>query len=198
MNKISRTDIDDSEIVDAIELASDGYYVYRTVSLISTTSSTREVKISISADLDRLDNVDEPLQIGDKIEVIGNAAAGRYTVEEIIDVTDTFKVLESILDSTGGTADFIHPAGASHIGVNSYNFDNTSSTNLQEILEDFDAAITEADGYSSGLPDASQIGQVLFCVDGSKFVRSMPVTSSQGWLVNNSGVLIVNVAPGDE
>jgi hypothetical protein len=198
MNEISKTDINDSEIVDAIELASDGYYVYRTVSLVSTTSLTREVKISTPTNLDRLDNVDEPLQIGDRIEIIGNIAAGFYTVEDIIDPTDTFKVLESILDSTGGTADFIHPSGASHIGVNSYSFNNTSSTNLQEILEDFDVAITEADGYGASLPNANYVGQLLFSVDGTKFVRCMPITTDYGWIVNDFGLMVVNVDPEDD
>ena len=39
---------------------------------------------------------------------------------------------------------------------------------------------------------ATQVGQVLFSVDGSTFVAELPITGPQGWLVNNDGILIVN------
>lgn len=39
---------------------------------------------------------------------------------------------------------------------------------------------------------ATQVGQVLFSVDGSTFQPALPITSVQGWLVNNQGCLIVN------
>ena len=116
-NRILPVDVSDSEFVDAIELASDGYYIYRTVSLVSTTTSTKEVVISTPTIVDRLNNVDEPLQIGDKVYIFNNAADGYYTVAAIIDPASTFSVVESIVDSVGGDAYFMHPAGALKVGV---------------------------------------------------------------------------------
>ena len=43
-----------------------------------------------------------------------------------------------------------------------------------------------------GTPAATQECQVLYSVDGSTFQPALPVTSVQGWLVNNQGCLIVN------
>ena len=43
----------------------------------------------------------------------------------------------------------------------------------------------------SAIP-ATQIGQVLYSVDGLTFTAELPVTSDHGWLVNNDGILIVN------
>ena len=45
---------------------------------------------------------------------------------------------------------------------------------------------------SGALPPATQVGQVLFSVSGSTFTVELPVTSAEGWLVNNEGILIVN------
>jgi hypothetical protein len=55
-------------------------------------------------------------------------------------------------------------------------------------------------GGGSGLPPATQAGQVIFSVDGATFEASLPLTApdvpgvpfgSAGWLVNDLGVLIV-------
>ena len=80
MNDIARTDVTDEDFVDALELASDGYYVYRNVSLVSTTLATKEVVILSPTSLDILINVDYPLESGDIVEIFGTAAAGFYTV----------------------------------------------------------------------------------------------------------------------
>lgn len=186
-NKISKTDVNDQEFVDAIELASDGYSTsYRTVSLVSTTAATRLVVISSPTNLDVLDNVDEPLQIGDIVNIYGNAAVGWYIVEEIIDLV-TFRVVEPILDSTGGSADFYHPAGATKVGFDPRNTASTNATNVQQAIEDLDTAIS--DGYVNVAAEC--IGQVFFSVDGQTFQPALPITTNQGWLVNDQGTLIV-------
>jgi hypothetical protein len=186
-NRVSRTDVDDQEFVDAVELASDGYTTsYRTVGLVSTTAATRIVVISSPTDLDVLDNIDEPLQVGDIVNIYGNAAVGWYTVEEIIDLV-TFRVIEVILDSAGGSADFYHPAGATRVGFDPRNTSSTSATNVQQAIEDLDTAIS--DGYVNVAAEC--VGQVFFSVDGSTFQPALPITSSQGWLVNDQGILIV-------
>jgi len=183
-NRISKEDVRDQDFVDAEELASDGYSTsYRTVNLISTTAANGNVVIDVPNSYDGLDNVDASLQIGDIVQIISGAAEGRYLVEDIIDPVNTFKVVEPIPDSIGGTASFYHPAGATKIGVDTSNLSNSDGYNLQEVLEDLDAATGNA-------PDC--IGQVLFSVDGETFEVVQPVTSNQGWLVNDQGILIVN------
>lgn len=188
-NKISKTDVADNEFVDAIELASDGYTnPYRVIGLVSTTSGSREIVISTPTYLDRLDNVDEPIQVGDILEILSGAAAGFYTVEEIVDPVDTFKVLQSISNSFDGYGNLYHPAGATKVGVDPRNLTVSESNNLQQVLEDFDQAIT--DGY--GTPAATMVGQVLFSINGNNFQRALPITNNQGWLVNDLGFLIVS------
>lgn len=41
------------------------------------------------------------------------------------------------------------------------------------------------------LLSASGIGQVLFSCDGLSFASELPITTQNGWLVNNSGILLV-------
>jgi hypothetical protein len=189
MSRISRTDVDDAEFVDAVELASDGYTnPYRTVNLVSTTNATGYVVISTPTVLDRLDNVDEPVQVGDVFEILLGAAAGLYTVQDIIDPDNTFSVLGSIPNSVGGSGNLYHPSGAYSVGFDPRNTNNVFSTNVQEAIEDLDAAI--GDGYVD--VEATCVGQVFFSVDGQTFQRALPVTSNQGWLVNDQGILLVN------
>jgi hypothetical protein len=192
MNRISRTDVVDAEFVDAIELASDGYTdPYRTVSIVSTTNVSGDVVISTPTVIDRLDNIDEPVQVGDIFEILAGTAAGVYTVAAIIDPDNTFSVLEPIADSVGGSGNLYHPSGATKVGVDPRNINNSDSTVLQQVLEDLDSAI---DGYGAGtLPDATCCGQILYSVDGLTFQRALPITSKVGWLVNRSGIHIVNV-----
>lgn len=41
------------------------------------------------------------------------------------------------------------------------------------------------------LPPATQVGQVVYSVDGSTFTVQLPLTSRHGWLVANDGIHIV-------
>jgi len=41
------------------------------------------------------------------------------------------------------------------------------------------------------MPPATEIGQVLFSEDGATFTAETPLTSCEGWLVNNDGILLV-------
>jgi hypothetical protein len=38
---------------------------------------------------------------------------------------------------------------------------------------------------------AERVGQVLYSVDGATFEARTPITTRQGWLVNNQGLLLV-------
>lgn len=185
---ISKTDLKDSEFVDAIELASDGYTnSYRSVGIVSTTSANRYVIISTPTIIDRLDNVDEPVQVGDIFEIETGVASGIYTIESIIDPDDTFSVVESIADSVDGYGNLYHPSGATKVGFDPRNTNNIISTNIQQAIEELDAAIQ--DGYVDVA--AQCVGQVFFSIDGQTFEPALPITSSQGWLVNDQGILIV-------
>ncbi len=46
-------------------------------------------------------------------------------------------------------------------------------------------------GTGGSLPGAELVGQVLYSVDGVTFEPRLPVTSKEGWLVNNAGILLV-------
>ena len=194
-NRATKEDLRDVDFVDAEELASDGYFVYRTGILTSTTLATQTVLINQQDSLDVLNNVDNSIEENDRIYISGSTAAdGYYTVGLILDDT-SFTVNELILDSVGGTIFYMHPAGSTKIGVDTTLLDNSDGENLQEVLQDLDQAIT--DGYA-GSPPANQIGQVLYSIDGETFQRALPVTSKNGWLVNNCGIHIVTIPPGDD
>ncbi len=138
---IDKSDISDLDIVDAVELASDGYSVYRTESLVSTTASNKQVVISSSGPIDVLENIDDPVEFGDRIFISGSTAAdGYYTVDSILDET-TLTVLESIPNSTGGTATFMYSAGATKVGIDATMLSQTNKNTLQGVLEDLDAAV---------------------------------------------------------
>ncbi len=172
-NKIAKEDVTDEDFVDAVELISDGYSIYRTVTLTSTTTATRNVVINPADSLDILTDVDDALQIDDLVDISGNVAAGRYTVELIIDST-TFRVVESILDSAGGAADFVHPAGATKIGVDGYELAHSSSSVLQDVLEDLDDAIVDViDDLDDVDTSGRSHGSVLY-FDGTNWVQLAP------------------------
>jgi hypothetical protein len=44
---------------------------------------------------------------------------------------------------------------------------------------------------SGSLPSATQVGQILASIDGSNFSVQLPLTSCEGWLLNEEGVLLV-------
>jgi hypothetical protein len=191
-NNISDSDLRDDDILGSEELLSNGSsQPYRVVDLFSTTSANRNVVIATPTILDRLNNVDGSLQVGDIVRIPSGPAAGTYTIELIVDPTSTFRVFESIPSSTGGIANLYHPPGASKIGIDTTNLLHSSGQTIQEVIEDLDAAI---DGYS---PAPSNVGQVLFSIDGITFEAVQPITSNQGWLVNEQGILIIHPRDND-
>lgn len=113
---ITKADVKDLDFIDAPELASTNKTNYRSgTSLVSTTSATKTV-VFITGTL--LVNGDLPPEPGDSIVLSGTSAAdGTYTVATIVD-DETLTVSESIADSSGGSAAFMYPAGASKVGYN--------------------------------------------------------------------------------
>ena len=71
----------------------------------------------------------------------------------------------------------------------------------RDCLDTMDECIlrtTLVDGLVGGgggisLPEPTGIGQVLFATEANQFHVVMPVTSQEGWLVNEDGILIVNL-----
>jgi starvation-inducible outer membrane lipoprotein len=142
---ISRADIIDADIVDAQELAATGATSYRSDTVVSTVSATKIVTLTTTFGILYHD---DPVEPGDKVVLTGTSGAdGTYTVFSVLSA-NTFDVVETIANSTGGTAAFLYKAGAERIGVDSSGFVNSASSSLQGVLQDFDAAITTP---SSGL-----------------------------------------------
>lgn len=148
---IRKIDIIDADFADAAELASDGYSLYLTTTLVSTNSGTKLVTINLPADGEGLiTGYDHPAESGDRVRLTGTTggADGYYTINAVLSET-TFSVLETISSSTGGSVDFMWPSGASKIGFDPTGATHTSSTNLQQVLKDFDASITSSSGFTA-------------------------------------------------
>lgn len=141
---ISKEDIKDLDIVDAVELASIGQVAYRSGdSLVSTTAGTQTITFSSSV---HLLYGDDPIEAGDKVVLTGTTAAdGTYIVSTIVD-DQNLTVVSAILDSTGGTASFYHKVGATRVGVDTSTFSYSSEDNLQNVLSDLDTAIGSVSG----------------------------------------------------
>lgn len=137
---ITKEDLDDIDIVDAEELGSDGNaIIFSGKAIVSTDSGTKNVALSPGVDLKRSP---ERLQQNDKVVISGTigGADGNYTVDQVIDNL-TFRVNESIASSSGGVCTTKHPEGASKVGFNSTGLSQTTASNVQEAIEDLDAAI---------------------------------------------------------
>lgn len=137
---LSRYDINDLEIVDAVELKSHGTTVIMTgVTVVSTTSATKRVVVSGVYLVNEPDERVEPI---DKVVLTGTSGAdGNYTVSATINDT-TFEVVEAIADSVGGTAEFLHPSGSLRVGFDPTGLTHTDALNVQEAISDLDAEIS--------------------------------------------------------
>jgi hypothetical protein len=134
---VDREDVRDDDFVDAVELASDGTASYKTAPVTSVVSGT--ITVNPSADYLGLVFGDDPIEVGDIFVLTGATAGnGTYTVAAVTDNTQ-FTVVEAIVDSTGGSADFRHPAGALKVGVDPTSLSFTTESNLQAALEDLGA-----------------------------------------------------------
>jgi hypothetical protein len=143
---IDPQDLVDLGILDQDELGSVGGSgdAYRTaVTVVDTTASTKRVEVS-GFDVTGLavGSREDRVEVGDKVVLTGTTAAdGTYTIATVVDATH-FDVVEAINDSTGGTADFRHPPGASKIGVDTTGLVNTAASDVQQAIEDLDGAIS--------------------------------------------------------
>jgi len=131
---IRKEDLADLDIVDALELGSDGYYIFLSAigQITSTTSSTKTVVINGFLLNDR----DNPVEAGDRVRLLNTSGAdGYYIINSIINTT-SFTVVENISDSTGGDGYFMYNAGALRVGFDPTGLSITTSKNLQGALKD--------------------------------------------------------------
>lgn len=143
-NGIIPSDLFDAGFIDARELASDGYDVYLTVPLVSITSGIITVTINNSVTFGLITDEDNPVELDDRVFIFGAtppSVDGYYTVSNLL-TDSTFEVLESISNATGGSVSFIHPAGASKVGIDNTTLSNVTSNNVQGALEELDIAIS--------------------------------------------------------
>lgn len=141
MSGLTKEDLRDVDIVDAVELASDGTTTYTTgATVVSTTAATKRVVLS---GIDLVHDLDERAESGDLITLSGTTggADGTYTIDTVVDSV-TVDVVEAVADSTGGTADFIHPPGAGKVGCDPTTISGVTATNVQEALEELSTGTT--------------------------------------------------------
>lgn len=140
---LSKDDIKDVELVDAIELAATGSSFYRTgSSLVSTTTGTNTVTLNAAFSVIY---GDDPIEVGDFAILAGTTggADGTYTVASVL-TDQTFTVAEALATSTGGTVGFKHKAGALRVGVDTSTFTHSSSSTAQAVLKDVDMKLSDA------------------------------------------------------
>jgi hypothetical protein len=165
---ISKADVSDLDFLDSYELSSDGTAVYLTTSAVSTTSGTKTIVVNTPSDGEGLlTSRDHPVQSGDYVWISGSSGGlgdGHYTVNTVVD-DNTVTVLETIATSTGGTAQFIYPAGALHIGFNPTGQTVTSATTVEQALIDIANSIGTG---SSGLTEEEhrELRQLIHLADG--------------------------------
>lgn len=145
---IRKVDIIDADFADSSELASDGYSSYLTTTVVSTNSGTKIVTVNLPSDGEGLiTGLDHPVEAGDRIRLTGTSggADGYYTINAVLTDT-TFSVVESISTSTGGTAHFIYPSGASKLGFDNTGVTLTSAKNVQDALKDVAVSVVAIGG----------------------------------------------------
>jgi hypothetical protein len=211
---LAKEDIADLDLIDAVELGSDGTVSFKTVP--GTDVVTGTVSTNPANDFQGLQFGDEKIEVGDKAVLSGASAGdGIYTVATIVDNTD-FTVVEAIVDSTGGSWEFRHAAGALSVGVDPTGLTFTSATNVQEALEDLgtgsgitpgqhrdlDQLVHEIaeDNHTEVIRTAGKVTQVVVWTDNGKTtkIRETQITRTAGKVTqvveiqyDGAGVVIV-------
>lgn len=186
---LAKSDISDLDFVDAAELASDGQSAFLTsVTVVSTTGSTKRVVVS---GIYMLNDADQRVEPGDKITLSGTTggADGTYTVDSVVDDV-TLEVVEALVDSTGGTADFTWTSGAHRIGFDATALTHINANNLQEALRDVDAAITT---------NTYRLRQTVFAaitVNTTTTSSSFVTLLTQNITISTGGIIIATVTAG--
>lgn len=162
---ISRSDITDADIVDAVELASTGNVPFRSENVVSTTNGTNIVLFDVNIFLLQSD---EPVGVGDTLTLAGTTGAnGNYKVLTVY--TNSLKTVEPIPSSTGGVATFFHPSGATRIGISTTNFTVGSGQNLQEVLNSVDSVLAQT-SFTHTLINVE--GSLIYIGDGDFLTKA--------------------------
>ena len=165
-NRLAKEDISDLDIVDANELASDGFDPFLTLPLVSISAGgvfTLDVSSLV------IGIIHEPggtVELGDKLYLEGASpidADGYYTIDSILS-DSTLTVEEATVEATGGNLFFIYPSGARKIGINTDGFSHTDADNVQDAIDDLDSAIT--DGYGITEDEHKTLRQLIHLADG--------------------------------
>lgn len=152
------------------------------VALSSTTGSTNVV-VANSATF-----IDWRIAPSDVLYITNNGTNdGYFTVSEIIDQKKL--VTAEALSTTNDVGDFyiFHPPGATKVGAATESFSVISGNNLQELLASIDSNIASG---GSGIT-ADEVGEVVYSTDGTTVAARVPLVSTSGWLVTDSGQHIV-------
>jgi hypothetical protein len=105
---------------------------------------------------------DDPLEPGDLLTISGSSAAdGDYTVEAVVSDTE-FQVVETIPDSTGGTVDFIHPEGASRVGIDNVNMPEVTGSTLNLALRQMSTTLVMTDDVNGDAIVEDDTGNFMF------------------------------------
>lgn len=131
--------LNDEELVGTEELLADGTVnIFTGATVVSTTTGTKVVVLS-GVDLFR---EPEQLEEFDTVTLSGTSpdVDGDYTVDEVLTLT-SFSVKEAIGSSTGGTCTAKYPSGARKVGFDPTALVNVTATNIQDAIEEVDAAI---------------------------------------------------------
>jgi hypothetical protein len=156
VSRIRKEDLEDLDVIDAVELLSDGAVgvtspFYGPVAVTSTTSGTKTVVVPLDVGGEGLLDRDHQVKAGDKAVVAGTsggASDGTFTVATVPTET-SFTTVEAIGTSTGGTVVFQHKAGAANVGVDKTGFAVVSHTNVQDALKDLDSAVPSGGSTSN-------------------------------------------------
>ena len=148
-------DLNPYDIYDAPELSSNGSVVYLTLTVVSTVAPNI-VNVALASDGEGiLTGRDHPVHaanltasgIGDWVDVTGTSGgAGNGTFQVATVVSDTqFTINGTVGNSTGGSANFRYPAGASQVGYSDFALTPTSAAlQTQEALDALKAAASTA------------------------------------------------------
>lgn len=165
-NRLSKEDIRDLDIVDANELASDGFDPFLTLPLVSISAGgifTVNVSSLVIGIIHEPGGTVEP---GDRLYLQGATPAeadGYYTIDSLL-TDSTLTVEEATVAATGGNLFFIYPSGAGKVGVDTTGCTHTDAHDVQEAIEDLDAAIT--DGYGITEEEHKTLRQLIHLADG--------------------------------
>lgn len=136
---IRKEDLYDLDIVDAIELLSDGYSIYLTATLVSTTSAGSVIDIVLPSDGEGLiTGRDHLAQSGDRVRLIGTSGGlgdGYFIIDSVITET-SFSITSSIASSTGGTIYFMYPSGAKSVGFDPSGLITITAHNVQDAIKE--------------------------------------------------------------